>query len=179
MKKILKVSGIAFFIVVVLLTTTAIFVSPRVNPGLSFGYYGQYNIAKNAIQHSACVDSVNDYVVQTDLFSVERFMFTVRTKSERSLRLSFAEGMDIGQACEHPKGLIYYGTSGNQQIYEKEYLSTILKDRGIKIENVRELLCHIDDLEMILEANQENKGISTDSPNNSELAGYLAIDLRP
>jgi hypothetical protein len=179
MKKIMKACGLTFLIVVVFLAITAIFVSPRVNPGLSFGYYGQYNIAKNAIKRSQCVDSVGDYVVQTDIFSVERFIFKIHTKSGRNLRLSFAEEMDIRQVCEHPKGIIYYGPSRERQIYNNEFLSKILREKNIRIENVNDLLCHIDDLEMILEANHENEAIPPISQNSSELRGYLAVDLRP
>ena len=176
MKKTLRTLGIIAVCFVVISTFMIIRFSSRFNLGLPFGYYRDYNIAKNALKRSECIDLIKDDIVNKD-FTLEDFSFVIHTNSGWKLILRFGEEMDVGELCEHPKGLLFYRPGRGVQVYPLEYLSGALKEKGHKkIENVRDVLCYADDLIAIYRANYDNEEIPCISEIKGQYLEYLNIE---
>src|SRR4030095_5867792 len=75
---------------------------------VEFGYYGEFNVAKHAIQKAGCAARIDYSGVNRDLF-LEEMHFRVTTKSGRVVKLWFdASNMDVSQVCYRPAGFIVW-----------------------------------------------------------------------
>lgn len=149
------------------------------NIGLPFGYYGDFNLAKRAIQEAGCVDSI-EYSRHEDL-TLESFHFKIRTKSGRVARLWFAYEMDANQVCMNPTGLLVENRNNLQsisQVYSIEALSGLLKEKNFRVRNLKDILCNLDELATIFEANYFNENIPRISrEEENEFLQYLQIEM--
>lgn len=136
--------------------------------GLSFGYYGKYNVARHEIEETGCLEKIDHWYVREKL-TLETFEFTFRTKSDWKVNLMFLSEMNIRQVCERPKGLLVYHPVKQYQVYSMEYLSEALRNRGLKLTNLQDVLCNLDVLVPILRENYENDEI----PLDANLDGYM------
>jgi hypothetical protein len=181
MRKILK--KVTLSVSIILLVIFFVWVAARPdllgNVGLPFGYYGDFNLAKRAIQATGCVDSI-EYSRHEDL-TLESFEFKVRTKSGRVVRLWFTYEMDADQVCMSPMGLLIENPKGLQstsQAYSIEMLSGILKEKNFQVRNLKDILCNLDELATIFEANYYEESITKVSPmEEDEFLQYLQIEI--
>jgi len=146
--------------------------------GLCFGYYGDFNIAKQAIQNVGCVDSI-EYSRHEDL-TLESFHFKVRTKSGRVIRVWFSDEMDVDQVCRRPMGLV---------IWEKRHvkppshvrnilaLSTPLMGKSFQVRDVKDVLCNIAELEMLLDKERYDERKPTITGWEHEFQQYLHVEI--
>ena len=146
--------------------------------GLCFGYYGDFNIAKQAIQNVGCVDSI-EYSRHEDL-TLESFHFKVRTKSGRVIRVWFSDEMDVDQVCRRPMGLV---------IWEKRHvkppshvrnilvLSTPLMGKYFQVRDLKDVLCNIAELEMLLDKERYDESKPTITGWEHEFQRYLHVEI--
>jgi hypothetical protein len=115
-----------------------------------FGYYGEFNIAKHAIEKSGCAEKIEYSYVNKDVV-LEEFEFRVTTRSGRAVRLWFdASNMDVSQVCYSPVGFsVTHSANRVSRRYSPERVSELLKDRGIQIKDLKDFLCNIDQLEEV------------------------------
>jgi len=125
-----------------------------------FGYYGDFNLVKHNVQHTKCIASAS-YSRHEDL-TIEDFHFSVRTKSGRLIRVWFFDDQDVGRICSAPMGILLV-TPGNfrdsDQLYRIEDITNRLATERKTAFNMRDLLCEIDQLAPVFEANYSDKQI--------------------
>jgi hypothetical protein len=158
---------------------------------VEIGYFGEFNVAKHAIQESGCAELIEYSGVNKDVV-LEEFHFKVTTKSGRVVRLWFdASNMDVSQVCYYPVGF-----SIMHPVYEKGrrftpiMLSDLLKEKGIKLRDLKDILCNIEELEQACRtAPRDNIALrETDPyvwdylriefPTEEELDGWIYTDVR-
>ncbi len=176
MKKALKISAIV--VIAFVLVFIVVFLLFKTDLGLPWGYYGDLNIAKSAIKKSECVEWMEPSLVHQDI-TLENFSLRVRTKSGWDLELDFIYEMNVRQVCEHPKGLLLFRPGKGMQVYSLEYLSKALNEKDAKLENVRDILCHIDELLAIFRSNYENEEIPSTSRDREGFLDYLVMSGGP
>lgn len=141
------------------------------NLGLPFGYYGDYNILKRAIEDAGC--RTEHEIVNHDV-TLEEIDFTIRTGSGWKLEMFFSQNRNMRQLCERPEGLLFLHPSGNSQVYSLASLNEFLKEENIEVNNIRDILRNFDLIGPILRANFENDQIPrTSALNDAELRKYL------
>ena len=151
------------------------------NIGLSFGYYGDFNTARRAIQDTGCVDLI-EYARHEDL-TLESFRFRIRTKSGCVVRLWFTYAMDAGQVCHNPLGMIVMHPRNKQtpaQAYSIQDLSSRLTKDGMSLRNVRDILCNVSRLATMFETNYSDAGIpqvSRMDEDKEPFRRYLRIEI--
>jgi len=113
-----------------------------------FGYYKGFFIAKHAFQQSDSVEKIGFCYVNPDVM-LEEFTFQIKTKSGRVVRFFFdASAMDVYQVCHAPWGLVVDDTAHKHtQLYSMVGLSALMKDKGIQINNLNDIVSHLDELE--------------------------------
>ena len=146
--------------------------------GLCFGYYGDFNIAKQAIQNPGCVDSI-EYSRHEDL-TLEDFHFKVRIKSGRIVRVWFTNEMDITQVCMRPMGLVIWDrkhVKSPSQVLSIMVLTTPLTGKRFQAKNLNDALCNIAELAMLLETDPYDESKPTITGWESEFQRYLHIEI--
>jgi hypothetical protein len=120
-----------------------------------FGYYGEFNVAKHAIEESGCVESL-DYTRNEDTL-LEEVAIDIHTRSGQSLTLIFAgTGMNMNQVCNAPEGISVGDPTDSEpsyQGYSMDALNELLEGQHIRISNLRDLLCNLDVVAPILKSN--------------------------
>ena len=124
-----------------------------------FGYYGQFNIAKHAIEESGCLESM--WYGRNEDIVLEEIYFHVRTKSGVQVRLVFdASNMDVRQACYRPEGISVISPGAEpEQGYSLKALTDLLISKGIQVKDLKDVLCNIDELVFLFESNYDNEAI--------------------
>ena len=146
---------------------------------LSIGYYGQYNLARRAIENSECFDRIDRSYAREKLV-IDPFSFTTSTKSDWKIVLWFTSDMDVRQVCEHPEGLLLHDPVKKQwQAYSQEFLSAELNKGSVKLKNLSELLCNLDQFVAIVRANYKSDQITFTPRVSGEYLRYLAIEVIP
>ena len=168
--------------VLLLLTCWGVFIwltgTKALPDNLGFGYYRDFNTARNAIELSSCATSI-EYSRHEDL-TLESFHFKIRTESGWLVRLWFHEGMDVKEVCSNPPGLMVlhpYNWKSLSQGYSIAELSVRLAGKGIKVTNVNDVLCHIDELAPMFKANYNNEDILRVTYKDADYNRYLCIEI--
>jgi hypothetical protein len=140
-----------------------------------FGYYGEFNIARHAIQESGCAEKIEFSGVNNDVV-LEEFHFRVTTTSGRVVILWFdASNMDVAQVCYRPVGLSITDSRDDadhasseeslpHRLYSIEGIAELLKNKTIKMTNLKDILCNLDELEQICRVNGNDKGAREGDP---------------
>jgi hypothetical protein len=145
---------------------------------LGFGYYRDFNIARKAIEQSVCAESI-EYSRHEDL-TLESFHFKIRTESGRVVRLWFHEGMDVKEVCSNPPGLLVlhpHNRNSLSQGYSIAELSARLANKGIRVANVNDVLCNIDDLASLFQANYDSEDITRITYKDADYDRFLRIEI--
>ena len=151
------------------------------NIGLPVGYYGDFNTTRRAIERSGCSD-LTEYSRHEDV-TLESFHFRVRTRSGRVVRLWFSRRMDADQVCGRPKGLVVMhprNWQDSSQAYSIRDLRSRLGEGDIRLWNLTDVLCDLDDLATMFEANYTNAAISRvtrSEESTEEFRQYLRIEI--
>jgi hypothetical protein len=141
------------------------------------GYYRDFNLARKAVKQSGCADSI-DYGRHED-FALEDFHFRVCTKSGRIILIFFHEAMNVQQVCNNPKGILVlhpWHLGGNQG-YSTESLSQLLRGRGFEVRNIKDVLCNLDEMIPLFEANYANESIPVIRYKDEEFREYVHIRI--
>ena len=178
MKRLIKVTILLVLTLIVTYPLLWIAASKGLFGPVGFGYYGDYNIAKRAIQQTECVEAIEHELVHEDI-TLENFSFTVRTKPGWKLALTFIYEMNVRRVCERPRGVLFYNPGRGMQVYTLEYLSDVLKDKNIKLQNLPDILCNLDELVSVFRANYENDQILCIADEREGFLDYLWIDTGP
>ena len=146
---------IIVLVLVVLYPVAWIAASAGVFRGVEFGYYGEFNVALHAIQRSGCAEIIEYSGVNKDVW-LEEFHFKVTTKSGRAVRLFFdASSMDVRQVCYYPVAFsVLHPSYQGHRRYSPEMLSQVLKEKGIRVRDLKDILCNIDELEQVFRTTQ-------------------------
>ncbi len=155
MKRIAKITILFILAFVICYPIAWIAASTGVLGDIEFGYYEEFHVAKHVIQKSDCAEVIEYSGVNADLFFLEEFHFKVTTKSGKVMRLWFdGENMDVSQLCYTPvKLFIGHPAHKEVQIYSVEVLAELAREKKIQLENLRDLLCNLDELEQIVKEN--------------------------
>jgi hypothetical protein len=148
---------------------------------IPFGYYRDFYLVKHAIKDSYCANSIT-YNCHEDI-TLENFHFTVRTKSNRLIRLWFIYNQDVSRICSAPKG-IFVVNPGNwrdeDQIYNIESLADQLGGKD-KVVSIQDILCNIDNLVPLFETNYCNAAIplvtGCQRSSTREFRSYLRLEI--
>jgi hypothetical protein len=143
---------------------------------VEFGYYGEFNIAKHALEQCGCAEKIEFQYVNEDVV-LEEFQFRVTTKSGRVVGLFFdASNMDVSQVCYAPVGIsVLHPAYKGSRCYSPEFLSALLIDKGIQVRNLKDILCNIEVLEEIFRITPEDKEARRE--NDPYVWDYLRINF--
>ena len=171
-KGLLKIA----LVLVVLYPAAWIAASAGVFRDVEFGYYGEFNVALHAIQRSGCAEIIEYSGVNKDVW-LEEFHFKVTTKSGRVVRLWFdASSMDVRQLCYYPVAFsVRHPAYEGDRRYSPEMLSELLKEKGIKVRDLKDILCHIDELEQVFRTTQGDAGVLRES--DRYVWDYLRVEI--
>ena len=142
------------------------------------GYYGDFYFVKHALQKNVCVDSMW-YSRHEDL-TLEDFHFKVRTKSGRLVRVFFNDAQNVSLACRAPRGLIVSNPRDARavpQVYNIEVILERLNCSGIKKADLQALLCNIDELATMFDANYDSDAIPKFDWEHERLSDYLRLEV--
>jgi len=146
---------------------------------LSIGYYGQYNLAQRAIESAGCFDRIDRSYAREKLV-IDPFSFTISTKSDWKIVLWFTSDMDVRQVFEHPEGLLLLDPVKKQwQAYSLGFLSRELAAKNLRLKNISDLLCNLNELVPIIRANYKNDQITFTPTIGGEYLRYLAMEVMP
>jgi hypothetical protein len=180
MKSIIKKTllyGLAFMgIYCALYVVTWIAASAGLIKNVEFGYYKGFNVARHAFEKCGCVEKIEYSYVNKDVF-LEEFQYRITTKSGRIVQLSFdASNMDVDQVCYAPAGIsVLHPAYKGDKRYSPEFLSELLKDKGVRIRNLNDILCNIDQLEEIVRTTQADEKVK--SEDDPYVWDYLRIEF--
>ena len=125
------------------------------------GYYADFFVVKHAIEAAECVKS-SASGRHEEVFALESFHFTVRTRSGRLVRLFFQNDQNVSRVCSAPKGLLVV-SPGNwenrDQLYNIDSIIEHFAEKGIRTPSMLDILCNIDELVPLLQANYYNHEI--------------------
>jgi formylglycine-generating enzyme required for sulfatase activity len=142
-------------------------------PALPFYYYHDYNVLKRAVLDEGCV--IESEIANPDI-TLEEIDFDIRTPSGWTLGLFFPEDRDMDQLCERPKGVLLARSSDDAQVYSMSYLNDALKENGVKLASLGDILRHFDLIGPILQNNYESDAIPrTTAFPEFELRKYLRL----
>jgi hypothetical protein len=158
MKKVLKIT-LLLLVLAACYPVIWIAASKGLFGEIEFGYFKELHIAKHAIEKSGCV-TIEQQMANPDNV-LEEIFFDLSTPSGRVVSLYFdASNMDVEQVCYQPTGLAVSFNSGAkdlpEQAYSIESLSHLLKEKELKVTNLKDVLCNIDELEQLFKAHQTN-----------------------
>jgi hypothetical protein len=150
MKKFIKKAIVLLFILAVAYPFAWIAASVGLIKDVEFGYYGEFNLAKHAIQEAGCAQKIEYSGVNKDVV-LEEFHFKVTTKSGKVVRIRFdASYMDVNQVCYQPAGLsVLHPAYERDRRYRIEGLTEYLREKNIHVRELRGILCNIDKLEEV------------------------------
>ena len=177
MRKIIK-STILLVVALMVLYAVAWIAASKIGliKNVEFGYYGEFNVARHAIEKSGCAEKIEYNYVNTDV-ELEEFQFRVTTKSGRVVGLFFdGSNMDVGQVCYAPIGIsVRHPDYKDTRRYSPEFLSELLRDKGIQVKNLKDILCNIELLEELFRTTPEDAKARRD--NDPYVWDYLRIDF--
>jgi hypothetical protein len=145
------------------------------------GYYGDFYFVKHALQKTGCVDSM-EYSRHEDL-TLEDFHFKVRTKSGRLVRVWFDYSQDVSLVCRAPRGLLIVHPRNSLALDQNYNIETILEHlnaRGIKTADLQSILCNIDELAPLFEANYDADSIPRvgwEPERTKRFSDYLRLEV--
>jgi len=146
---------------------------------LPIGYYAKYNSAQRAIESAGCFERIDRSYAREKLV-IDPFSFTISTRSDWKIVLWFTSAMEVRQVCEHPEGLLLLDPVKKQwQAYSLDFLSPELNARNVRLKNISDLLCNLDQLVPILRAIYKNDQIPFTESISGEYLRYLAIEVIP
>lgn len=191
MRKIIKITIILVLALVVLYPAAWVAASKGLLGDIEFGYYREFNVARHAIEESGCAELIEYSGVNKDLF-LEEFHFKITTKSGRVVRLWFdADNMDVSQVCYKPVGLaVTHPISRPDHAYSIGVLSELLKEKNIEVRSLKGVLCNIDELAQLFEANYANENIQRiayqdswdylhiEFPNEEQMKGWTYANIK-
>jgi hypothetical protein len=124
---------------------------------VEFGYHGEFNVAKHALEKCGCAEKIEYNYVNKDVV-LEEFRFRVTTKSGRVVELFFdASSMDVSQVCYNPVGFsVLHPTYEGDREYRPQFLSELFTDKGIQIRDLKDILCNIEQLEEVFRTTPED-----------------------
>lgn len=184
-----KARGVAELLLAVLITTGLLslacvgvfiwFVGSKALPdNIGFGYYRDFNIARKAIVRSSCAESI-EYSRHEDV-TLEDFHFKIRTESGLVVRFWFSYSMDVREVCSSPPGFVVWSHTIRGAIwqrYENADLSALLSQKGIRVTNLDDALCRIDELASVFRANYNNVDIPLITHEDADFDRYLQIEI--
>lgn len=133
---------------------------------VEFGYYGDFNVAKHALEKCGCAEKIEYAYVNRDVH-LEEFRFKVRTRSGQVVRLFFdGSSMDVNQVCYAPVGIsVSHSAFEGVRRYSPEFLSERIRVQGIQVEDLNDVICNMDELEEIFRTTPEDpKAARPDDP---------------
>jgi len=144
---------------------------------VGFGYYRDFSLARSAIEESGCPESI-EYSRHEDI-SLESFHFRIRTRSGLIVRLWFNDGMDVRQVCSKPVGFVVLNpiSQALSQSYSVDELATSLTAKGIRVENLADVLCNLEELALVFEANYNKQEIRRITHNDEDINRRLHIEI--
>ena len=142
-----------------------------------FGYYEEYNIARHAVKESCDVTLLDKGLLHTD-FGIRYFSLCTMTKSGWRVDLFFYNGMGVREVCYNFKGILVNSPVRGTQVYSAELLDELLRDKNLRLRGVKDVLCSINELAPVLQANYANETIPIRGIDTS-YNGYLQIDNVP
>jgi hypothetical protein len=141
-----------------------------------FGYYGDFNVAKHAIESSRCIEAM-EYYKHEDV-TLEFFYFALRNKSGREILLAFTGNTDVYTSCFNPKGILVEDPDGKGwQVHDLKSYSELLKERTLRLRGVADLIREVDVVAPVLEANYDNVSIPRCSYIDDEFRSFLILNL--
>jgi formylglycine-generating enzyme required for sulfatase activity len=147
--------------------------------GLPIGYYGQYNLARRAIESAGCFERIDQSYAREKLV-IDPFSFTAITKYDWKIELWFTSAMDVRQVCEHPEGILLHDPVRRQwQAYSLEFLSNELNAGNVSLQNISDLFCNLDQLVAIIRANYRNNQVPLTPQISGAYQRYLALEVIP
>ena len=143
---------------------------------VGFGYYRDFSLARKAIETSSCAESI-EYSRHEDL-TLEDFHFRVRTRSGLFVRLWFNDGMDVRQVCSKPIGFVVLNPMSHvRQSYTVDELAANLTSKANKIENLADVLCNLEELAPVFEANYHTEKIRRITHPDEDINKHLHIEI--
>jgi hypothetical protein len=141
-----------------------------------FGYYGDFNVAKHAIESSRSIESM-EYFRYEDV-TLEWFYFALRIRSGREILLAFTGNTDVHTACFNTKGVLVEHPDGEYwQVYDLKSYSDLLKERTLKLRGVTDLIQEADVVAPVFEANYSNASIPRCTYIGQEFRSFLILQL--
>ena len=143
---------------------------------VEFGYHGQFNVAKHALEKCGCTEKIEYSYVNKDVV-LEEFQFRVTTKSGRVVGLFFdASNMDVSQVCYAPIGIsVQHPAYEEARCYSPDFLSERLKDQEIRVKDLKDILCNIEQLEEVFRTTPEEAKARRE--NDSYVWDYIRIEF--
>jgi hypothetical protein len=143
---------------------------------VEFGYHGQFNVAKHALEKCGCAEKIEYSYVNKDVV-LEEFQFRVTTKTGRVVELFFdASNMDVSQVCYAPVGVsVLHPAYKGARDYSPRFLSELLRDEGIQIRDLKDILCNIDRLEEVFRTTPEDAKARRE--NDPYVWDYLRVEF--
>jgi len=154
-------------------TTTA-----ELPDNVGFGYYRDFDIARDALEHSKCAESI-EYARHEDV-TLESFHFRIRTESGWLVRLWFDEGMNVKRVCSNPLGVVVFSPidwKHFSRAYSVAELSARLAEKGKRLTNVNDVLCNMGELAPMFRANYDNENIPRITYEDPNFNHYLQIEI--
>lgn len=145
---------------------------------LGLDYYRDFNIARDAVEESPCATSI-EFARHEDV-TLESFHFKISTESGWLVRLWFREGMDVREICSDFPGIIIlhpHNWKTHSQAYSNAELSMRLASRGIKLENVNDVLCNMGLLGPLFRAEYDNQDIPRVAYGDEVYNRYLWLEI--
>jgi hypothetical protein len=132
----------------------------------------EVQMAKRAIEHSGCVQSIYLFRLYEDN-TYKEFGYTVETKSGSKINLWFdTSKMKMNQVCNEPQGIVVNMGGRDEQIYTIESLNEGLKEKNIKIADLKDFLYNCSEL---LQLFQKNHDYPQPKVHGGTLQNYLQI----
>jgi hypothetical protein len=145
---------------------------------LGFGYYRDFNIARTAIERSACAESI-EYARHEDV-TLEDFHFKIRTRSGSLIRLWFTNRMNVDEICSTTPVFVVSSQTSRGSLYQRysnAELTALLWEKGIKVTSFDDVLCRIDELASVFRANYDNENIPLITDRDADFDRYLQIEI--
>jgi hypothetical protein len=127
-----------------------------------YRYTREMEIATRAIENSGCAKIGSAGPMASIPEEIE---FHLSFESGQRLIIFFdVRGKEVNQMIDEPAGLTVgfasnAGTGLLDQTYSVETLAMLLKGKNFEVKNLKDILCHVEELKTILKANQENQKI--------------------
>jgi hypothetical protein len=145
---------------------------------LGYGYYRDFNIAREAIEKSPCATSI-EYSRHEDV-TLEDFHFRILTQSGWMVRLWFNDRMNVKEICSNPPGIVVLSPTdwkSESRAYTTADLLALPASNGRTVISVDDVLCNIGDLAPVFMANYNNQNIPRISYDDPNFDRYLQLEV--